>query len=186
MVPFACTFKTFCACTAYSIIIGDSFSSLFGATPGKFLALHFHGLVVCLSIGSLGRSFTSTNLTRPQNECRAHTGFPALLAKRTNVIAWMTSLVLLPLCMLKSFAPLAPFSILGILGTMFTAGVLALRLLDGSYAPGGKFYSVSRLVDFDKSAHVIRSIYHGPRHDVAVQRRRSRRTCGRSWRRGRR
>lgn len=34
MVPFACTFKTFCACTAYSIIIGDSFSSLFGATPG--------------------------------------------------------------------------------------------------------------------------------------------------------
>ncbi len=100
MVPFACTFKTFCACTAYSIIIGDSFSSLFGATPG----------------------------------------FPALLAKRTNVIAWMTTTILLPLCMLKSFAPLAPFSLLGILGTMFTAGVLALRLFDGSYAPGGQFY----------------------------------------------
>lgn len=54
----------------------------------------------------------------------------------------MTTLILLPLCMLKSFAPLAPFSILGILGTMFTAGVLALRLVDGSYAPGGKFYQV--------------------------------------------
>lgn len=27
----ACTFKTFCACLAYSIIIGDSFSSLFGS-----------------------------------------------------------------------------------------------------------------------------------------------------------
>lgn len=82
--------------------------------------------------------------TRPHAIAAA--GFPALLAKRTNVIAWMTSLVLLPLCMLKSFAPLAPFSILGILGTMFTAGVLALRLLDGSYAPGGKFYSVSQSV----------------------------------------
>lgn len=100
MVPAACTFKTFCACTAYSIIIGDSFSSLFGATPG----------------------------------------FPAMLAKRTNVIAWMSTFVLLPLCMLKSFAPLAPFSLLGILGTMFTAGVLALRLFDGSYAPGGQFH----------------------------------------------
>jgi len=100
MVPAACTFKTFCACTAFSIIIADSFSSLFGATPG----------------------------------------FPALLAQRTNVIVWMTSLVLLPLCMLKSFAPLAPFSLLGILGTVFTGAVIALRLLDGSYAPGGQFH----------------------------------------------
>lgn len=55
----------------------------------------------------------------------------------------MTTLILLPLCMLKSFAPLAPFSILGIGGTIFTAGVLALRLFDGSYAPGGKFHEVS-------------------------------------------
>jgi solute carrier family 38 (sodium-coupled neutral amino acid transporter), member 11 len=31
MVAGACTFKTFCACLAYSIIIGDSFSSLLGS-----------------------------------------------------------------------------------------------------------------------------------------------------------
>lgn len=66
----------------------------------------------------------------------------------------MTTLILLPLCMLKSFAPLAPFSILGIGGTMFTAGVLALRLFDGSYAPGGKFYEVSKLAKLARLAYL--------------------------------
>lgn len=99
IIPAACTFKTFCACLAYSIIIGDSFSSL---------------------LGSLGA--------------------PALVAARNNVIVWVTSLVLLPLCMLKRLDALAPFSLLGIVGVLFTAGVLALRLVDGTYSPGGVFY----------------------------------------------
>jgi hypothetical protein len=59
------------------------------------------------------------------------------------VIVWVTSAILLPLCMLKSFDPLAPFSLAGILGTLFTAFVMALRMVDGTYKPGGAFYDVS-------------------------------------------
>lgn len=69
-------------------------------------------------------------------------GLPSIIAARSNVIGWVTSLILLPLCMLKSFEKLAPFSILGIMGTLFTAGVLGLRAVDGTYRPGGVFYEV--------------------------------------------
>lgn len=67
--------------------------------------------------------------------------FPALITQRTNVILAMTMFVLLPLCSLKSLAALAPFSLLGLGGTLYTAIFMGIRYFDGSYAPGGQFFS---------------------------------------------
>lgn len=89
----------FFAALAYSIIIGDSFSSI----------------------------AASFNL-------------PAVFAHRTNLILLLTTFVLFPLCSLKSLSALAPFSLLGLLGTSYTAVFMAIRYFDGSYAPGGAFF----------------------------------------------
>lgn len=66
---------------------------------------------------------------------------PSILAQRTNVIVALASLVLLPLCSLKSLSSLAPFSLLGLGGSLYTAVFMAIRYFDGSYAPGGRFFS---------------------------------------------
>jgi hypothetical protein len=47
---------------------------------------------------------------------------------------------ILPLCLLKNLNVLAPFSLLGTAGVMFTAGSMIVRYADGSYRAGGKFY----------------------------------------------
>eukprot|EP00569_Conticribra_weissflogii_P002944 CAMPEP_0171329142 /NCGR_PEP_ID=MMETSP0878-20121228/1070_1 /TAXON_ID=67004 /ORGANISM="Thalassiosira weissflogii, Strain CCMP1336" /LENGTH=472 /DNA_ID=CAMNT_0011829063 /DNA_START=100 /DNA_END=1518 /DNA_ORIENTATION=- len=46
----------------------------------------------------------------------------------------LTALVLLPLCMLKNLSSLAPFSLAGIAGMLYTAAAMAVRYFDGSYA----------------------------------------------------
>jgi amino acid permease len=53
----------------------------------------------------------------------------------------LSALVLLPLCSLKSLASLAPFSLLGLGGTLYTAIFMIIRFLDKSYATGGRFFS---------------------------------------------
>jgi amino acid permease len=63
--------------------------------------------------------------------------FASLLSmtqQRTLVLAGVTSLVLLPLCWMKSLAALAPFSLLGIFGMIWTGIAMATRYLDGSYS----------------------------------------------------
>ncbi len=60
---------------------------------------------------------------------------------RTSTLLLLTGTVLLPLCLLKNLAALAPFSLLGIAGVGFTSFSMLLRYLDGSYAPGGKFFA---------------------------------------------
>ena len=52
----------------------------------------------------------------------------------------VTIVAILPLCMLKSLHRLAPFSVLGTAGVIFTALAMAIRYYDGSYQPGGKYY----------------------------------------------
>jgi solute carrier family 38 (sodium-coupled neutral amino acid transporter), member 11 len=93
------TATCFLASLAYSIIIGDSFTSL---------AKTFH--------------------------------LPAILAQRTNVILGMTAIALYPLCSMKSLSALAPFSVLGLGGTLYTAIFMAIRYFDKSYAVGGRFF----------------------------------------------
>ena len=95
------TAKCFLASLAYSIVIGDSFSSI---------ANTFH--------------------------------LPAVLAQRNNIILAFTTFVLYPLCSLKSLNSLAPFSLLGLSGTFYTAVFMAIRYFDGSYLPGGEYFKV--------------------------------------------
>ena len=65
---------------------------------------------------------------------------------RTNVLLGVTTLVLLPLCLMKNLSSLAPFSLAGIIGMMYTATAMALRYFGGAYklaagedSPAGKF-----------------------------------------------
>eukprot|EP00588_Corethron_pennatum_P012437 CAMPEP_0194275196 /NCGR_PEP_ID=MMETSP0169-20130528/8099_1 /TAXON_ID=218684 /ORGANISM="Corethron pennatum, Strain L29A3" /LENGTH=481 /DNA_ID=CAMNT_0039018605 /DNA_START=69 /DNA_END=1514 /DNA_ORIENTATION=- len=89
------TFKTGVANLAYSMILADTFKSLFAAAGYNF--------------------------------------------SRSNVLFGITGSVLLPLCLLKNLASLAPFSLLGIIGMGFTTASMGIRYLDGSYKAGGKF-----------------------------------------------
>ena len=59
---------------------------------------------------------------------------------RANVLLLLTTTVLLPLCCVKNLSSLAPFSLVGILGMVYTGIVIGLRYFDGSYRlPNGKF-----------------------------------------------
>mmetsp|Transcript_29859 Transcript_29859/g.49928 ORF Transcript_29859/g.49928 Transcript_29859/m.49928 type:complete len:483 (+) Transcript_29859:119-1567(+) len=100
LISTSITALCFLASLAYSIILGDSFSSLF-------------------------QTFN----------------FPAWISARQNTILWLSTLVLFPLCSLKSLAALAPFSLLGLGGTLFTAAFMTVRYLDKSYLEGGKFFA---------------------------------------------
>jgi amino acid permease len=60
---------------------------------------------------------------------------------RAIALLIVTLVALLPLCMLKNLAVLAPFSGLGLLAMIFTAVAITIRYLDGSYNEGGQFYN---------------------------------------------
>lgn len=68
--------------------------------------------------------------------------FAALEAynSRWRVLLALTATTLMPLCCIKNLSSLAPFSLVGILGMLYTAFVIALRCFDGSYKlPDGRF-----------------------------------------------
>lgn len=101
-----------------------------GITAKCFFASLAYSIIIGDSFASLAKTF----------------GLPAMLAQRTNIILLLTSTVLFPLCSLKSLNSLAPFSLLGLGGTLYTAIVMAIRYTDGSYRAGGKFFQVT-LID---------------------------------------
>ena len=96
-IPAAsCTFKTCCATLAYSMILADTFKSLF-ATVG-------------------------------------------LTVTRTTSLLGITGGFLFPLCLLKDLSSLAPFSLLGTIGMVYTTVAMAIRYFGKTYlAPAGKF-----------------------------------------------
>eukprot|EP00984_Skeletonema_dohrnii_P018767 scaffold8850_cov113-Skeletonema_dohrnii-CCMP3373.AAC.7 len=57
---------------------------------------------------------------------------------REKALIGLTVTVLMPLCKLKDLSSLAPFSLVGIAGMLYTALAMAVRFFDGSYAEGGK------------------------------------------------
>ena len=67
---------------------------------------------------------------------------PENLASRTNVILFMTAFGLLPLCSLQNLSALAPFSLLGLGGVLYTAAYMTMRFLKGNYSPGGALFSM--------------------------------------------
>lgn len=59
---------------------------------------------------------------------------------RTQSLLGVTGIVLLPLCLMKNLASLAPFSLIGITGMLYTTFAMFARYVGGTYAaPGGKF-----------------------------------------------
>lgn len=64
-----------------------------------------------------------------------------LTVTRSTALLSITLVTLLPLCLLKNLAALAPFSMLGLAAMLFTSIAMAIRYLDGSYDPNvnGKF-----------------------------------------------
>jgi protein-S-isoprenylcysteine O-methyltransferase Ste14 len=60
---------------------------------------------------------------------------------RTQSLIGVTTGVLLPLCLLKNLSSLAPFSLVGITGMLYTTVAMVLRYFGGSYIPGGEYFS---------------------------------------------
>lgn len=67
---------------------------------------------------------------------------PALLQKRWVCLVGIHLFPLLPLCLMKDLSALQYSSFVGVAGIFYTTLVVVLRSLDGTYAPGGKFYSL--------------------------------------------
>ncbi len=59
---------------------------------------------------------------------------------RTQALLGVTAVALLPLCLMKSLKALAPFSLVGIIGMVYTSLAMAWRYWDGSYREGGRFF----------------------------------------------
>ena len=104
----------------------DSAWIISGAITAKcFFASLAYSIIIGDSFSALAKTFN----------------LPAIFQIRQNVILLLTALVLFPLNSMKSLSALAPFSLLGLGGTMYTAIVMAIRYFDKSYAVGGKFYT---------------------------------------------
>lgn len=67
-------------------------------------------------------------------------GATGVLASSNAWILLLSAFVLLPLALLRDLSSLAIGSVIGTAGTCYTALFIFLRLLDRSYAPGGKFF----------------------------------------------
>ena len=55
-------------------------------------------------------------------------------------LLFITLFAILPLCLMKNLSALAPYSTAGLVAVLMALVVMVLRLLDGSYQPGGVFY----------------------------------------------
>ena len=66
--------------------------------------------------------------------------FTGNVVTRTQTLISLTTFVLLPLCLMKNLKSLGPFSLVGIMGMLYTASAMATRFFDGSYQSGGRFY----------------------------------------------
>jgi hypothetical protein len=58
---------------------------------------------------------------------------------RSQALLGVTVIALLPLSLMKSLKALGPFSMVGIIGMVYTSLAMAWRYFDGSYREGGKF-----------------------------------------------
>ena len=63
-----------------------------------------------------------------------------IVTTRSRALLGLTSLVLMPLCLIKNLSTLAPFSLVGIMGMAYTSIAIAVRYFGGAYAmPSGRF-----------------------------------------------
>lgn len=132
----------------------DTYAECWTATKGKSLAwvVALSSALDCFA-GNLTFSMVLADSFRELlSACfklgASRTSFPALFAtleaysSRSRVLLALTATALLPLCCVKNLSTLAPFSLVGILGMVYTLLVIGLRCFDGSYRlPNGKFIS---------------------------------------------
>lgn len=67
--------------------------------------------------------------------------FLGIVISRTQALIGVTVFALLPLCLMKSLKSLGPFSLVGILGMIYTSVAMFIRYKDGSYGVSGEFAS---------------------------------------------
>jgi sodium-coupled neutral amino acid transporter 11 len=109
----------------------DAWSKVFGERSAAFpnAAIVFKTFVGCLAYAIiLGDSAASM---------ASLAGGSGALASPNVWIGLISSFILLPLCLLRDLSSLSIGSIIGTLGTSYTAIFMTIRCLDGSYAPGG-------------------------------------------------
>jgi amino acid permease len=66
-----------------------------------------------------------------------------IAATRTQSLLGVTGIVLAPLCFMKNLSSLAPFSLVGIVGMLYTTFAMAMRYFGGAYGTGGKFVATA-------------------------------------------
>lgn len=112
----------------------DSYSDAWDATVGSKWAplIAFSCFIDCFA-GNLSYSMiladTFTSLLSSVG----------VVVTRTQSLLGVTGVVLLPLCLLKNLSSLAPFSLVGIIGMLYTTLAMVLRYVGGNYKAGGEF-----------------------------------------------
>ena len=124
---------------AWRKTLGDGLQWLPSAAS---LVCSFTGMVACISV--LGD--TTSELI---------SFFSQTFVPKEILMSSISTFVLLPLCLLPSLSPLAFASVLGLVGVCLLALVMTIRCLDGSYSPGGAFYSDARAAvdNFSQAMH---------------------------------
>jgi len=114
----------------------ESYSDAWDVTVGKSLSplIAFSCFIDCFA-GNLSYSMILADTVK---NLAAATG---VAVTRTQALLGVTAVVLLPLCLLKNLASLAPFSLVGIMGMLYTTCAMGLRWWGKSYAPGGAYFA---------------------------------------------
>jgi len=66
-------------------------------------------------------------------------GLGGIVLSRNQALLGVTGVTLLPLCLLKNLSSLAPFSLVGIAGMVYTTAAMAVRYFGKAYTPTGMF-----------------------------------------------
>ena len=113
-----------------------SYSDAWDATVGKKFSplIAFSCFIDCFA-GNLSYSMI---LADTLMNLLASTG---VVVSRTQSLLGVTGVVLLPLCLMKNLSSLAPFSLVGIGGMLYTTLAMGLRWWTKAYAPAGKFFA---------------------------------------------
>jgi len=104
----------------------DAWEKTVGPSTGQYVAL---AVVLKTALSCLAYSIILADSVR---SLAVAAGFADVT--RTLALEAVTLFGLLPLCLLRDLASLAPFSVLGLVGMGFTTSALVIRYLDGSYA----------------------------------------------------
>ena len=70
------------------------------------------------------------------------TSIPSMYRKRWSILLLLHAIPILPLCLIKDLSALKYSSMTGLVGIVYTIAFVAIRLWDGSYAPGGKYHAL--------------------------------------------